>query len=137
MKSHIKKMTNKPPEITSNNDVVTQLRNQIIESIYDRKGYAVTLLDLSEIEGAAAPEFIICQGNSPTQVSAVADNIREELLEKLGRKPSNYDGYRNSEWIVIDYGDILVHVFRKDVREHYNLEDLWSDAVVTNLPDRD
>ncbi|MDE7155024.1 MAG: RsfS/YbeB/iojap family protein, partial [Muribaculaceae bacterium] len=48
-----------------------------------------------------------------------------------------YDGYRNSEWIVIDYGDILVHVFRKDVREHYNLEDLWSDAVVTNLPDRD
>ncbi|MBD5379047.1 MAG: ribosome silencing factor [Bacteroides sp.] len=130
-------MTNKTPETNSTNDVITQLRDQIIESIYDRKGYAVTLLDLSEIEGAAASEFIICQGNSPTQVSAIADNIREELLEKLGRKPFNYDGYRNSEWIVIDYGDILVHVFRKDVREHYNLEDLWSDAVVTTLPDRD
>ena len=130
-------MTNKTPETNSTNDVITQLRDLIIESIYDRKGYAVTLLDLSEIEGAAASEFIICQGNSPTQVSAIADNIREELLEKLGRKPFNYDGYRNSEWIVIDYGDILVHVFRKDVREHYNLEDLWSDAVVTTLPDRD
>ncbi|MBD5199161.1 MAG: ribosome silencing factor [Bacteroidales bacterium] len=130
-------MTNKTLETNSTNDVITQLRDQIIESIYDRKGYAVTLLDLSEIEGAAASEFIICQGNSPTQVSAIADNIREELLEKLGRKPFNYDGYRNSEWIVIDYGDILVHVFRKDVREHYNLEDLWSDAVVTTLPDRD
>ena len=130
-------MTNKTPETNSTNDVITQLRDQIIESIYDRKGYAVTLLDLSEIEGAAASEFIICQGNSPTQVSAIADNIREELLEKLGRKPFNYDGYRNSEWIVIDYGDILVHVFRKDVREHYNLEDVWSDAVVTTLPDRD
>ena len=124
-------MTNKTPETNSTNDVITQLRDQIIESIYDRKGYALTLLDLSEIEGAAASEFIICQGNSPTQVSAIADNIREDLLEKLGRKPFNYDGYRNSEWIVIDYGDILVHEFRKDVREHYSesLETLLTDVL--------
>lgn len=130
-------MTDKTPESTPTNDVLVTLRNQIIDSIYGRKGHDVTILDLSEIEGAAAAEFIICQGNSPTQVSAIADNIREELLEKLGRKPFNYDGYRNSEWIVIDYGDILVHVFRKDVREHYNLEELWSDAVITRLSDED
>ncbi|MDE6073173.1 MAG: ribosome silencing factor [Muribaculaceae bacterium] len=130
-------MTNNTPESISTNNVITALRQQIIDSIYERKGYAVTLLDLSDIEGAAAPEFIICQGNSPTQVSAIADNIREELLEKLGRKPFNYDGYRNSEWIVIDYGDILVHIFRKDIREHYNLEELWSDAKVTRLPDEE
>lgn len=130
-------MTNNTPESISTNNVITALRQQIIDSIYERKGYAVTLLDLSDIEGAAAPEFIICQGNSPTQVSAIADNIREELLEKLGRKPFNYDGYRNSEWIVIDYGDILVHIFRKDIREHYNLEELWSDAKITRLPDEE
>ena len=106
----------------------------IIEGIQDRKGRAITVVDMSHIEGAAASKFIICEGSSSMQVGAIADNVRESLLEKIRVKPYNYDGYANSEWIVVDYGDILVHVFRPETRQRYNLEDLWSDAVLTEIP---
>lgn len=109
----------------------------IVEAIQDRKGKRISVLDLSEIEGAPAFEFIICQANSPTQVAAIADSVRDSLLEKIHVKPYNYDGYGSSEWIVIDYGDILVHIFYHQTREHYNLEELWSDAAITEIPDLD
>ncbi len=109
----------------------------IIEGIQEKKGKNIVLLDLSAIETAAAHEFIVCEGSSTMQVSSIADSIRDYVLENGGVKPYNYDGYRNSEWIVIDYGDILVHVFYKEAREHYNLEELWCDAVITKIPDLD
>lgn len=89
------------------------------------------------METAPADTFIVCQGNSTSQVSAIADNIREEVLDKLKIKPYNYDGYRNSQWIVIDYGNLMVHVFLPDIREYYNIEDLWSDAHISEIPDLD
>lgn len=107
----------------------------IIEGIRDRKGHAITLIDTSAIESCAASKFIICQGNSVTQVASIADSVRDYLLEHAGIKPYNYDGYRNSEWIVIDYGDVFVNVFLPEARRRYNLEELWSDGVVTELPD--
>ncbi len=113
------------------------IQNLIIEAIQDRKGRDITLIDLSAVEGTTMNSFIICQGNTPTQVAAIADNIRESLLEKDRIKPYNYDGYRNAQWIVIDYGDILVHVFTPDTRQHYNLEGLWSDGVITEIPNLD
>ena len=71
------------------------------------------------------------------QVGAIADSVREYVQEKSSVKPYNYDGYANSEWIVIDYGDILVHIFIPEARHRYNLEELWSDAVITEIPDLD
>lgn len=112
-------------------------RGLIVEAIQDKKGCGITVMDLSEIESAPAQEFIICEGRSPQQVAAIADNVREELLEKARIKPYNYDGYRNSSWIVIDYGSTLVHVFVPEQRNLYNLEELWSDAVVAEIPDLD
>lgn len=109
----------------------------IIDGIQDKKGRRITIVDMSDIESAAASKFIICEGSSSMQVNAIADNVREHLLEESRIKPFNYDGYSNSEWIVIDYGDVLVHVFRPEVRQRYNLEDLWSDAVLTDIPDLD
>lgn len=119
--------------MSENNDI----DNLIIEGIQDKKGHAITIVDMSHIEGAASSKFIICDGSSSMQVGAIADNVREYLLEKRHVKPYNYDGYTNSEWIVIDYGDILVHVFRPETRQRYNLEDLWSDAILTEIPDLD
>lgn len=113
------------------------ITDKIIEAIQDRKGKGICVLDMAAIETAPAHSFIICQGNTPVQVAAIADNIRDSLLEQLRIKPFNYDGYRASEWIVIDYGDIMVHIFTRDARHHYNLEDLWSDAVITEIPDLD
>lgn len=113
------------------------IQRLIIEGIQERKGRGVTIVDMSHIESAATPTFIIAQGNSPTQVSAIADSVREYVLEHGNTKPYNYDGYANSEWIVIDYGDILVHIFLPEARLRYKLEDLWSDATITNIPDLD
>lgn len=81
---------------------IEQLRPLIIEGIQERKGREIAVVDLSGIESAPTSEFIICQGNSSQQVAAIADSVREYLLENYGIKPYNYDGYRNAQWIVID-----------------------------------
>lgn len=114
-----------------------QLLNSIIEGIQERKGKKITLVDLSGIENVATQNFIICQGTSTMHVSSIADSIREYVREKTGDKPFNYDGYESSQWIVIDYGTIYVHVFLPEYRERYNLEQLWSDAPITEVPDLD
>ena len=113
---------------------ITQL---ITEGIQERKGRGISIVDLSHIESSAAQRFIICEGTSTMQVSAIADSIREYLRENAGIKPYNYDGYQNSQWIVIDYGDTLVPVFLPETRTLYNLEELWSDAKITHIPDLD
>ncbi len=109
----------------------------VTEGIQERKGRNIVHIDLSAIESAAASDFIICEGSSTMQVSAIADSVREYLFEHAGIKPFNYDGYRNSQWIVIDYGHTLVHIFLPDERQRYNLEELWSDAPCTMIPDID
>lgn len=113
------------------------MESLIISAIQDKKGKAITVIDLSETDGASTGKFIICQGKSTSQVAAIADNIREELQKTKKIKPFNYDGYKNCQWIVIDYGDIMTHVFLPEIREFYNLEDLWSDAPATEVPDLD
>ncbi|MCM1110380.1 MAG: ribosome silencing factor [Clostridium sp.] len=119
--------------MTGNNELI----RLITDGIQDRKGRSITLVDMSDIESAGVSTFVICEGSSTMQVSAIADSVRESIQEKSGIKPYNYDGYRNSQWIVIDYGDILVHIFLPDERRRYNLEELWSDAQITEIPDLD
>lgn len=109
----------------------------IVDAIQDKKGSGITIINLDAIDSAPASEFIICQGKSTSQVAAIADEIRERLSKERLLKPYNYDGYRNSQWIVIDYGNVMVHVFLPQFREFYNLEELWSDAEFENIPDLD
>ena len=109
----------------------------IIEGIQEKKGKSIVHVDLSDIEYAATQGFVICQGSSSMQVESIADSIREYVEEKTGVRPYNYDGYRNAEWIVIDYGTIYAHVFLPEFRERYRLEELWSDAKLIDIPDLD
>lgn len=109
----------------------------VIEGIQDKKGSGISVIDLSGIEMASTGKFVICVGRSPSQVSAIADSVREKVLKATGRKPYNYDGYRNSQWIVVDYGELMLHAFVPEFREHYNLEELWADACLTEIPDMD
>lgn len=115
----------------------TDTRSLIIDAIRDRKGRSITLVDLSHIPGAGASEFIIAQGSSTTQVASIADHLEERLRTDAGLKPYNTDGMSNSEWVVMDYGDVWIHIFLPETRSRYNLEDLWSDAEITNIPDLD
>lgn len=115
----------------------TDITPQVIEGVRDRKGKAITIIDLKRIPTAPTGKFIICQGTSTQQVMAIADSVREYVQKECGRKPYNYDGYRNAQWIVLDYGEIMVHVFVPETRTLYNLEELWADADVTQMPDLD
>lgn len=110
-------------------------RDIIIDTIRDRKGYGITILDLEDVPGAPASEFIIATGNSTTQVGSIADHLEDRLRTDAGMKPYNVDGQRNAEWVVMDYGDIWIHVFLPEARTRYSLEELWSDAAVTEVLD--
>ncbi len=121
----------------SSNITPSAMTRMIIEGIQERKGRKITLVDLSQIESSGVSNFIICEGTSSMQVAAIADSVRDYLLEHARIKPYNYDGYQNSQWIVVDYGDTLVHVFLPNERERYNLEELWNDAKITEIPDLD
>ncbi len=110
-----------------NNLALLQL---IIESILDKKGNRVVTLDLTNLEDAMADYFVICEGNSPPQIRAIADNIAHKVKKQLGELPLNLEGMNNLEWVLIDYFSIVVHVFHKEKRGFYQLEELWGDAAI-------
>ena len=113
------------------------LLKAIVEGIQERKGKDIAIVDLSSIEYATAQCFVICSGTSTMHVSAVADCLQEYVDKHEDVKPFATDGYQNSQWIVMDYGTIYVHVFMPETRELYNVEQLWSDAEITHVPNLD
>lgn len=125
-------------QLTTNRMNQTELLvKKITEGIQEKKGLKIVIADLTDIEDTICNYFVICQGNSPTQVSVIADSIREYVREETGNKPLAIDGLRNAQWVAIDYSDVLVHIFLPEVREFYNLENLWADAKLTYIPDID
>jgi ribosome-associated protein len=111
----------------------TKLLDAIIHGIEEKKGTDIVILDLDNIPNSICSHFVICTGTSSTQVEAVADSVTEEVQKALKIKPWHVEGYENKQWILIDYIDVVVHVFQPDVREFYAIEDLWADAVLTRV----
>lgn len=111
--------------------------NSIIESIQDKKGQKICTIDLKDIPSAPASAFIICQGKTPSQTTAIADHVAEMTIKNSKIKPAHTDGMRNGQWIIMDYGDIFVHIFTPEFREFYNLEDLWADGDIQIIPELD
>jgi len=107
----------------------------IIDGIQDVKGKNVVKLDLTELKQSVADYFIICSGESSTQVEGIYQSIARSTKKELDEKPWHAEGIGNAEWILLDYVDVVVHIFYKDVRKFYNLEDLWADAIRTDIPD--
>lgn len=114
-----------------------KLVNKIIEGIQEKKGQKIIVADLTEIEDTICKYFVICQGNSPSQISVIADSVWEYAFMVEGNKPLAIDGLRNAQWVAMDYSDVLVHIFLPEAREFYNLENLWADAKLTTIPDID
>lgn len=98
------------------------------DAILDKKGQNVISLDLRQVGSAITDFFVICNGDSTTNVAAIADNMIKEAREQLGLKPLRMQGMENNFWIIIDFGNIVAHVFLTQYREFYNLENLWADA---------
>lgn len=108
-----------------------ELSDLMIDCIQDIKGKKIVKLDLRHLEEAPTDFFIICEGDSNTQVKAISDNIYKRIKNEVGLLPSHLEGEQNALWICIDYFNIVVHVFYRETREFYQLEDLWSDAKFT------
>lgn len=115
----------------------TQLVETIKKGIQEKKGSQIVIADLTGIEGTICRYFIICQGNSPAQVEAIAESVGEFARKELSEKPTAVAGLENAQWVAMDYTDVMVHIFLPDVREYYDLEHLWDDANLTHVPDLD
>jgi ribosome-associated protein len=107
----------------------------IVEAMLEKKAKNVCSLDLRKIGTAICDHFVICNANSTTGVAAIADNIEERMLEKRKRKVIRMQGKENAFWVIIDYGNIVVHIFLTEYRNFYRLEDLWADAIKKEYED--
>lgn len=112
------------------------LSKYIVKGIQEKKGTNIVILDLKGIGNAIADYFIICTGTSDTQIDAISDSVEKEVHEAADEKPWHREGFQNKEWILLDYVNVVVHVFKNDVRSFYGLEELWGDAVITQVEDQ-
>ncbi len=110
---------------------MSKLLETIVSAIEDKKGNNILSIDLTGIDGAVTDAFVVCSAESTTQVAAIADGIEEKVLETLGEKPRRIEGMQNAVWVVVDYMDVMVHIFQTQAREFYRLEELWADAPST------
>jgi len=118
----------------SNNQVSTdQLKNLIIYGLQEKKAINIVVMDLREIKNAVCDFFIVCSGNSDTQTDALKTSVEAEVYKATGEDPRRIEGQQRREWILMDYFDIVVHIFRKDKRKFYGLEELWGDAEITRI----
>ena len=115
----------------NNIDNASSLIDEIIKGIENVKGEEIQVMDLNNIENTPCKYFIICSGNSNTQVLAIVNSILKKVSKKIKEKPFHTEGLGTAEWVLIDYINVVVHVFQKKTREFYNIEELWGDAKST------
>ncbi|WP_395056336.1 ribosome silencing factor [Flavobacterium sp.] len=116
-----------------NNDV---LLANIIKGIEEVKGNDITILDLRALENTVCDYFVICNGNSNTQVNAIVNSVQKVVSKELKDKPWHVEGSDVADWVLMDYVHIVVHVFQKHIREYYNIESLWGDAKITTIENK-
>ena len=116
----------------SNDDLIAN----IIKGIEDVKGNDIDILDLRGIDNTVSDYYIICNGNSNTQVNAIVNSIQKVVSKELKDKPWHVEGSENAEWVLMDYVNVVVHVFQKHIREYYNIEGLWGDAQIISLENK-
>jgi len=111
-----------------------QLIENVIKGLQEKKGSNITVIDLFEIENTITNFLVICEGDSNVHVEAIADSVEEYVRINAAEKPYRIEGKQNAQWIIVDYLDVVVHVFQKSARNFYNLEMLWADATKTDIP---
>ena len=115
----------------------TELVKRIVEGIQEKKGKNIVVADLTSTDNTVCKYFVICEGNTPTQVAAIADSVSDYVRIHASEKSIGVEGMRVARWVVMDYSDVLVHVFVPEERDFYNLENLWADAQLTEIPNLD
>ena len=123
-------MTDKPETDTK------QLVDTIVSAMADKKGLDIAFIDFTNASNTVARYFVICHGSSNVHVDTLADGVIDGVRKDLGTKPWNKEGYENAEWILLDYADVVVHIFQENSRHFYNLEDLWADMPITQIENK-
>ncbi|PKP51637.1 MAG: ribosome silencing factor [Bacteroidetes bacterium HGW-Bacteroidetes-1] len=118
-------------------DNTEEIQQVVVNTMLEKQGKDIVSLNLKKIHTAVTDYFVICHGNSHTQVDAIANHILDEVHKKCGVKPYNKEGFENSEWILIDYVDVVVHVFLDSTRSFYQLEKLWADAELVRYQEKE
>lgn len=115
-------------------DVSSEVLSEwVVEGMLDKKAIDVVVMDLRDVKHAIADYFVICSGNSDTQIDAISDSIEAQIHKNSKQNPWKREGQQNKEWILLDYVDVVAHVFNKEKRTFYGLEELWGDAIVTHI----
>lgn len=110
-----------------------QLSTCIIEGMQDKKAEDIMLIDLRTIQNSICDYFVICSGTSDTHIDSISTSVNKVADEQLDESPTNVEGRTNREWILLDYGNVIAHIFKKETREFYGLENLWGDAPITHI----
>ena len=118
-------------KLNNNEPKFSELVHQIVEGMENVKAENITVFDLSKIENSVCNYFVVCDGNSNTQVNAISNSVEKTVQQSIGDKPWHVEGKDNSEWVLMDYVSTVVHVFQKQTREFYDLDSLWGDAEIT------
>jgi ribosome-associated protein len=110
-----------------------KLSEVIVQGMQDKKASDIVVMDLRKVKNAVADFFIICSGNSDKQLDAIADSIDEKVSKTIKENPWHIEGKNNKEWMLLDYINVVAHIFKKDSRDFYSLERLWGDAEITQI----
>lgn len=112
-----------------------KLSQVVVKGMQEKKASDIVVMDLRKIKNAVADFFVLCSGNSDTQLDAIADAVDEEVYKTFKENPWHAEGRQNKEWLLLDYANVVVHIFKPDRREFYALENLWGDAGITHIED--
>lgn len=121
--------------MANNSSIADVLAEVIVKGMQEKKAKNIVKIDLTKINEAAADFFVICHGDSDRQVKAIADSVEDETLNALKEKPHSREGQLQNQWVLLDFLNVVVHVFQKDVRDFYEIEDIWHDGKVTTYED--
>ncbi len=113
----------------------THLLDTIIQGIFEKKGKEVINIDLTRLNYSICDNFVVCHGDSGTQVNAIADSVEEKVKKELNVRAGHVEGKGNAQWVLIDFINVIVHIFKKEYREYYKLEELWGDAEIIKIED--
>lgn len=114
-----------------------KLVDSIVEACQNKKAKDIVTIDIRKIPGAICEYFVVCQGNTPTQVHAIAGEVEDFVRKNINDKPLKIEGLQESNWVGIDYGTVIVHIFIPELREFYAFEQLWEDGIIERIPNLD
>ena len=114
-----------------------EIADKVVEALQDSKAHQIVKIDLRKIENCFCNFFVICHGTSGTHIAGMTDAVEEHVRKEINERPFHVEGQHSSQWVVLDYGDVVVHIFDKELRDYYQLEEFWADADMIVVPDEE